>query len=466
MKVRGFLRRDERGFQSGALARSGNWVVVTVLSMGLFLAGISPAHADNGTLSLKEALDQAFKLRPSLKSEESTLESRSYDVKGAKSAYLPQVQASYQNNYGNSFLGYFLFPGSQFFDYSLLTVGLNQLIYDFGRTSHGVAFSRRVRDQEKARLKQASLDLIHEVDIAYLTVLDKEQGLRVAKAGEDDAKKHLEEAEARLSAGVGLRIDVTQARVNLENAIMARIQAQGDRDVAKVLLVKAIGLPKGTIIHVQKYFPHHLPLRAVTGGDLTQAYRQRPDLEASEDAVLSSRESLKGAKSQNYPTLTGNASYFLAQIPEQALGFPSIPNNAFSSFSVSGMINVPIYQGGSVMDQIHSARARETAAVHQYEENRQQVRSQLRSAAIMLTEARSRLSEARVAKRYARDNDELMERAFKVGTARSVDVVDAETQLRRALAVYVQAHYDVIMRWVDYKYAEGLLSLDGHEAIP
>lgn len=97
---------------------------------------------------------------------------------------------------------------------------------------------------------------------------------------------------------------------------------------------------------------------------------------------------------------------------------------------------------------------------------RQEVRSQLRSAAILLREAKSRLSEAKLAKQYAEENDELMERAFRVGTARSVDVVDAETQLRRSLSIYVQAHYDVIMRWVDYKYAEGLLSPDGHEAIP
>jgi outer membrane protein len=424
------------------------------------------ALADSGVLTLKEALDEAFKLRPNLKSEQDIVKSRTYDVKGAKSSYLPQVQASYQNNYGNSFLGYFLFPGYQFLDYQLFTVGVNQLIYDFGRTNHQVSFARRNRDQEKENLRKASLDLIHEVDIAYLNVLDREQGLRVAIAGEDDAKKHLEESEARLSAGVGLKIDVTQARVNLENAIMTKIQAEGDRDVALVTLTKAIGLPKGSHIQVQKYFPGDTDFGRSSDLDLDLAYQNRPDLLASHDAVLSSHETLLGAKSQNYPTLTGNGSYFLAQIPTQALGSPAIPNNAFSSFSVGGMLNIPIYQGGMVMDQIHGARARESAAKNQYEEVRQQVRSQLRSAAILLREAKSRLSEAKLAKQYAQENDDLMERAFKVGTARSVDVVDAETQLRRALAVYVQAHYDVIMRWVDYKYAEGLLSPDGHEAIP
>jgi outer membrane protein len=431
-----------------------------------FSLPVTTASADSGTMTLKEALDEAFKLRPNLKSEQNIVKSRAYELKGAKSSYLPQVQASYQNNYGNSFLGYFLFPGYQFLDYQLFTVGVNQLIYDFGRTSHQVSFARRAMDQEKANLRKASLDLIHDVDIAYLNVLDKEQGLRVAIAGEEDAKKHLEESEARLSAGVGLKIDVTQAKVNLENAIMSKIQAEGDRDVALVTLRKAIGLPKGAHIQVQEYFPGENAFGHVSDHDLDLAYQNRPDLLASHDAVLSSHESLLGAKSQNYPTLTGNGSYFLAQIPPQALGSPAIPNSAFSSFSIGGMLNIPIYQGGLVMDQIHGARARESAARNQYEETRQQVRSQLRAAAILLREAESRLSEAKLAKRFAQENNDLIERAFKVGTARSVDVVDAETQLRRSLAVYVQAHYDVIMRWVDYKYAEGLLSPDGHEAIP
>ncbi|MHB1756656.1 MAG: TolC family protein [Leptospirillum sp.] len=427
---------------------------------------VGRALADSGTMTLKEALDEAFKLRPNLKSEKDLLESRTYDVRGAKSSYLPQMQASYQNNYGNSFLGYFLFPGYQFLDYQLFTIGVNQLIYDFGRTGHQVSFERRTRDQEREKLRKVSLDLIHEVDIAYLNVLDKEQGLRVAIAGEDDAKKHLEEAESRLSAGVGLKIDVTQAKVNLENAIMSKIQAEGDRDVALVTLRKAIGLPKGAQIQVQPYFPGDNGFGHAKEGDLELAYQNRPDLLASHDAVLSSHETLLGAKSQNYPTLTGNGSYFLAQIPTQALGSPAIPNSAFSSFSIGGMLNIPIYQGGLVMDQVHGARARESAAKNQYEETRQEVRSQLRSAAILLREAKSRLSEAKLAKQYAEENDELMERAFNVGTARSVDVVDAETQLRSSLSLYVQAHYDVIMRWVDYKYAEGLLSPDGHEAIP
>ena len=442
------------------------FLILLFSAFGFFPVCVDSALADSGTLTLKEALAEAFKLRPNLKSEKDMVQSKTYDVGGAKASYLPQVQASYQNNYGNSFLGYFLFPGYQFLDYQLFTVGVNQLIYDFGRTGHQVSFERRAMDQEKEKLRKVSLDLIHDVDIAYLNVLDKDQGLRVAIAGEDDAKKHLEESEARLSAGVGLRIDVTQAKVNLENAIMSKIQAEGDRDVALVTLRKSIGLPKGTHIHVQQYFPGDTGFGHASDHDLDLAYQNRPDLLASHDAVLSSHETLLGAKSQNYPTLTGNGSYFLAQIPTQALGSPAIPNSAFSSFSVGGMLNIPIYQGGLVMDQIHGARARESAAKNQYEETRQEVRSQLRSAAILLHEAKSRLAEAKLAKRYAQENDDLMEKAFNVGTARSVDVVDAETQLRSSLAVYVQAHYDVIIRWVDYKYAEGLLSADGHEAIP
>ncbi len=74
--------------------------------------------------------------------------------------------------------------------------------------------------------------------------------------------------------------------------------------------------------------------------------------------------------------------------------------------------------------------------------------------------ALQRWSEARTAFESARENDRLVEKSFKVGTARSVDVVDAETSLRQAREDLIQARYDWAIQMIRYRHSLGDMSMN------
>ena len=97
-------------------------------------------------------------------------------------------------------------------------------------------------------------------------------------------------------------------------------------------------------------------------------------------------------------------------------------------------------------------------------EARLRISAEVREAALSVRAAQQRWDEARTAYESARENDQLVERSFKVGTARSVDVVDAETSLRQAREDLVQARYDWAIQMVRYRHSLGDMSLSS--AVP
>ncbi len=422
---------------------------------------ISLADVLSGTpISLGEALDEAMSRRPALHDFQHQVEAQKDVVGEARSSYMPQLSASYQNIYGNSFLGVFLFPGFQYFDLNILTVTLNQNIYDFGRTSSQVKQARMAKNVAQSALKKEVLDLRQDVTVSYLTLLMAQHALKSAFSGVRDARHHLSEAEARLSAGVGIRLDVTQARVNLETALLQRIRATNDFRTAQIELSQSIGIKKNPHYVAREISLDRFKRAIRLEADIRLAYRERPDLQQIEATVREGEARLANAKSQNWPSINGIGQYFMSSIPGQALGITYMPNYPFSTFNIGGVVNVPIFEGGLISHQVHEARSRLASTNDQLSEAKLRVAAEVREAALNVRAALQRWSEARTAFESARENDRLVEKSFKVGTARSVDVVDAETSLRQAREDLIQARYDWAIQMIRYRHSLGDMSMN------
>ena len=417
-----------------------------------------PPSVDGTPITLRNAVLRALKLRPLRKIDRDRLKQFKASESQARSGLFPQVSASYQNSYSNSLFGFFLFPGYQFFDTQLTTVTVNQLIFDFGRTFSQLGQAKWATRAQKETYQQTSQGIIRDVESAYYALLQAIEQESVTHLNVIDARNHLDAAVLRLRAGMGLKADVTQAKVNLSNAVLERIQAVNQRKKDQIILATTMGdseevhyvplldfpLPDGSLLRLQR--------------DLERARRRNPGLLAARHQVMSSKDRLKAAWRQNYPTINGQAQYFLAQIPSQALGIPGIPNFPYSSFAFSGLVNIPIFEGGSTMSQVHQARAALNASMHQEEETKLTVLSQVRQAFLDIREARQALAETRTELENAEEYDRLEEGSYQAGKATALDVIDAQTALRKARADLVSAKYALALRVVLYHYAIGDLT--------
>ena len=411
------------------------------------------------SISLSSAVGEAISRRPSLKAFADQVKATKERIGESKSGYLPNLSASYSDTLGNSIFGYFLFPGSVYANYNLMTIGLTQTVLDFGRVHAQVRQSRHQLKSVEAQKGRIVQSVIRDVETAYYALLKSQHRVISARQSLIDSIRHLDEAQARVQAGVGLRLDVTQAKVNYEQARLDMIHEETSLRKAQVDLGRAIGYKRK-----QPFVADEIP----DGGaipsidpdaDLSRYLGTHPDMLADKETVHSREASLDSAKDQNYPSITGSAQYYLAQISVPF--FPGIPTTPFSSVNVGGMLNVPIFEGGLVTHQIHEARASLRQSIHQKEDDAIRIVANVRDAAEDVREAKERLKETRTALDNAEENDRLIEAAYRVGTAHSVDVVDAETAVRRARVEVDSARDDLRSAIVQYRFALGVLFAPG-----
>ncbi len=412
--------------------------------------------ANGRPISLQDSIREALQRRPSLKAFSDQVVASKERVGESKAGYFPNLSASWADTYGNSIFGYFLFPGYQFANYNLLTVGLTQTILDFGRVHSQVQQSHHQLRSVQAQNQRTVQGVVRDVEVAYFDLLKAQHRVLSARQSLVDASSHLDEARARLAAGVGLRLDVTQAKVNYESARLALIHEMTGLRKSQVDLGRAIGFrhkepfvacdPSGETVHVE----------VNPEGDISKYLPSHPELLADSETVRTRKASLDSAKEQNYPSITGSAQYYLAQISLEF--FPGIPTTPFSTVTVGGALNVPIFEGGLITHQIHEARANLQQSMHQKDDDEVRLIASVRDAAEDVREARERLRETKTALENAEENERLIEEAYRIGTAHSVDAVDAQTALRRARVDVDSARFDLLSALVQYRYALGTLS--------
>ncbi len=416
---------------------------------------VATGGGDGQSITLQEAVKESLLRRPTLKAAEQSVLLSKAQIGASRSGYLPTLQASYSDTVGNSIFGFFLIPGYEYANYNLLTVALTQTVWDFGRVHSQMRQSRHQLGAAEAVRRREAQTVIRDVETAYYNLLKAQHRVLSSRQSVVDAASHLAEARARLSAGVGLRLDVTQAKVNLESARLDLIHEETLRRKAQVDLGRAIGFRhKRPFVAVSPGEPERIP-SFPDGSALDRLIAAHPEIQADNESVRQKKAALDSAKDQNYPSITGNAQYYLAQISVPLFGSPTQP---FSTVNVGGVLNIPIFSGGLATSQIHEARADMRRTMHQAEDDRLRILASIRDSALDVQEDEERLRESETALENAEENDRQVEAAYRAGTAHSVDAIDAETALRRARVDVDSARFDLMSAVVAYRYALGTLT--------
>ena len=438
-------------FVPGALA-------VLITSFGY---SVPSAFGSDETVSLFDAVQESLVNRPDLKSEMYRVKSAKERVAESKSNYYPQLSASFETVYGNSFFGFFLFPGYNYADLNLLTVTLSQTIYDFGRTGSLVSQSRWALELEKGREAGIYQDTIRQAETDYFNLLSSQHQVLADKENLADAEEQMARAKYRFKAGTGIILDITRAQVNVESD---KLQLIRDKDAARSIgidLARVMGRSRSERIVAEDIFlDPNKESSPDFQSDLKMAMEHRPEMIEAMDQVRMSQSALKNAKSQNYPSVTGLFQSFTAMMPQGSLPIPYAPNNTpYSTINLGGVVNIPILEGGLMMHQLSQAHYDLSSSIESSRSIRIKVITDLKKAILEIRDAKERLVEARTERKNAEKNEILVSDAYRVGSVHSVDVMDAQAALRQARESVIQARYQLMVGYADFQYARGTLSV-------
>ena len=272
----------------------------------------------------------------------------------------------------------------------------------------------------------------------YLQVLADQAQVRNAAALVKQDELVFEHAQASLAAGVGIRLDVLRAQVELQSEQQELLRATNAAAKDKIRLNRTMGQPAGQAIDLVDTVPF-AELEGVSLGDAMQiAEVKRKDLRSLEAQLEVASKTRKAVAYQRLPTL--GVGGFYGVLGETTGLYHGV-------FAAEGQLNVPVFQEGLQRGQHEVAVSQEIALKHAIDAKRGDIESDIRGSLLDVE------SDADLVK-VARSNVELSQAALDDSIARFTAGVDDNLPVQRAQASLVGAETREVQAELQYNVAK------------
>ena len=426
-------------------------------------AGELPAPAIRA-MSLAEALAYARSHQPAIRAAAARIEAQAEHAKIPSAQWYPtlggtaQVFAATANNttgtYVNSRamdiprIGATRATGTGTwtpYPSTLVGLGVNQELYDFGRIAAQTAVEDAATDIERQRSRSVTLDVTFDIEEAYFAVFAAKAVLKASGDAYERSLVHRDLARAGVNSGLRSPIELTRAEADLANFDIGRIRAQGGVIVAQTVFAVNVGVPEAALdVDDTPPLPAELP-------DLTtamaRAEAQDPRLQEAFAELRASERRTRAIAAEGRPNLAATATVSgragdappsgNGTLPDGSGLVPKVPN-----WDVGLVLSLPLFDE-TVSARASAARAQERARKEDIGLVREQDRAAVRQAYANVNVARTVLPGLRRATDAARANYEQADARFKAGLGTSVELADAEALRAQAEIQLVLGEFEL-----------------------
>lgn len=390
-------------------------------------------------------LDQAHKLalqnHPGVAAADFRAEAQSDVYKETRAGLLPQVNlygSSVHADAANTRIMAGGLNNPSVFSRSAYGVGITQLITDFGRTSNLAASARLQSNAEQANAQATREQVLLEVDRSFFGVLQAQALQNVAQQTVQTRQLLLDRVSILAANKLKSELDVSFARVALEDGKLLQQRSQNDLDSAMAALSAALGYPEQR----QFLLTDVPPTAEEAGGDVApligQALQNRPELVSLRDMRDSADKLARSARDARLPSLS--AVIAAGDSPDHDSRLPN-------DYSAGGIqLSMPIYAGGYYHAHEHETEMRAKAAAETLRAAEEGVTRDVRVAWLNLTSARDRLRTTQQLSRYSADAYQLADARYRAGSSSIVELSQAQLQLTSAQIAETTARYDVLIQ--------------------
>lgn len=266
-------------------------------------------------------------------------------------------------------------------------------------------------------------DTMATTGLNYLETLRAKAAVNARMADVDLNKELLHLAAERKSAGMATSLDVTRAKVQLENARQRLLVAENERDRAKLNLIRAMGLS----FDVRLELTDVMKLEDVSPQSIEEALQvakeNRTELKAQQNRERLASLSLSSVTNERIPTIQalGDVGMIGNQIP-----------NALTTDNVQVLMRVPIFDGGMREARISESRSLLRQEAIRTQDVQYQVGLEVRDALITMSSAKQQVAVAEEGLKLSLTELELSRERFAVGVATNIEVTDAQTRVAQA----------------------------------
>lgn len=325
------------------------------------------------TLTLNETIQRVLATYPSVKQADEAVKSAGYNVKMARAALLPVLDASAsytrvepvakvhfeeldlsfnpKNNYNAS-------------------ISVSQLIYDFGKNRPRIEAARQREDVSRLQQNELYQSLaLNTVQMYYLNCFTRE-AIKIKQQELADYKEMLRQTELRTKSGSSTSFDLLSTEVN-QLAVQTqltdlftslRTQQTQLSILADTSVTEAVALSE--YFEIKQNLTHLDEL-------LVMAYANRPEMQLVDKQVLIARLEESAARRAYNPSLD------LAASAGGKNGYPVHIDRMRLNYEAGVTLSIPLYEGGRRKQSASLAKSAYNTAVYQKELVEKQVHQQV-----------------------------------------------------------------------------------------
>lgn len=389
----------------------------------------------NGEVTLSDCIKLAITHHPTIMSAISNAEIYKTMVWQAWSNYFPTLSAGVSYSRNDMLMtnpGYARMMSQKYNMYYAPTVSANMLLFDFGKTKANADLAQRTYESSRFDAETSIELVIYNVKVAYYNLVFAEIQKSVYEDTVKDFELQLKQAKAQYDIGRKAKIDVTTAEYNLGNAKVNLIKAKNTLELAAAELANAVGIPELENVILKDKLN-------------SKAYNVNfPDLlktaEASRPALLSSKK-LRDAAELNVRAAKRSFAPDLSAFGTFDQGGRQIDSDY--GYSVGVQLNYTALNLMLLKKQVDQAKAEYKKAVADYEQQKQNVYLEVKSAYISLLNSHDSIEVSKLALQQAKERQYQAFRRYQVGLGDAIEFKDAENS-------YLNAQLDYYSNLLNY----------------
>jgi outer membrane protein TolC len=379
------------------------------------------------SITLKEALDIAFRNNRQIQAARLTVDRSQATIREAQAAQALQVALTGNlQNQGNAVI----FGDQNQFGSSTGTnvqggVQATYNILNAGRDQSSVRAAEEQVRFDRLDLLRVEQQIRGQVLTAYYDLQAADSSVIINQAAVTDATRSLSDAQLQERAGVGTRFDILRAQVQLATANQDLANAQGQQQTARKKLAQLLVVDNSTEFTAADTVRELGKWDYSLEDSIVIAFKNRPEakqqlvqrsISQQQEIVASAADSAQVNLFANYSlgkTLTSSA-------------------NAQDNYALGAQLRWNFWDGGAAGARSTQQRVNQEITENQFTTSRNQIRFEVEQAFSSLNSNRKNIATSTQALQQAEESLKLARLRFQAGVGTQTDVIQAQTELARA----------------------------------
>lgn len=440
---------------------------IVVLTALIFSQAVQAQQASS--MSLKEAIAFAEKNSPTFQNTETDVKIAKQTVNTIQASGLPQINAGASYNdyiqipgsYVKNFLGgqpeYLFFRFQQKYSASA-NIGMNQLLFD-GTFFLGLKAAKDYVGLTETLVAKNKTDLHMNVAKAYLLALTTAKNIDLINANLTQLEKSLKDVNALYEQGFAEKLDVQRLQLAVSNLKIQREKLLNAAIMTKNVLKLQMGMDMATpLILTDDLETVNSSIAFAESTQNSFDVKNRLEHKLLEQTLNLSYMDEKRYKMGYYPTLIGFIQHQETTNRSDFNFFKSnlSVNNSFVPATLWGLnLSIPVFDGMRKHSQIMDVRLRREKTMNDMRNFENFANMEYSNAVMTYDVNLKQTAELKLNLDLAAEIYEKTNIKFKEGVGSTLEITQAETDLKTAQTNYMNALYDLAVSKLELKKAMG-----------